>query len=53
MKDALGKLLKVVTFLWRILPVLIEALNDLADDGVLNGSSRKRSKPVPADAETK
>ena len=53
MKDGLSKLLKVVNFLWRILPVLIDALNDLADDGSLNGSSRKRSKPVQADGEAK
>lgn len=52
MKDILSKLLKVVTFLWRILPVLIEALNDLADDGVINGSSRKRGKSVSADEKT-
>ena len=44
MKEALTKLLKVVNFLWKVLPILLDALADLADDGSLNGSSSARRR---------
>jgi len=54
MKDALGKLLKVVNFLWKVLPILLDALQDLADDGAINGSTGTRRRAnKSADEETK
>ena len=44
MKQTLEKLLKFINFLWKVLPILIEAINDLTDDGVINGSSRTTNK---------
>ena len=44
MRDVLGRLLKLVNFLWKILPVLIDALQDLADDGSINGSTKRSSR---------
>ncbi len=54
MKDLLAKVLKVVNFLWKVLPILLDAIQDLADDGVINGSSsRSRGTANKADAKAK
>ena len=46
MIDALKKLLKIITALMKLLPSVIDVLQDLADDGQRNGSnSGARSEP--------
>ena len=39
MIDALKKLLKIITALMKLLPSVIDVLQDLADDGKRNGST--------------
>ncbi len=43
MKNTLIKLKKIVEVLYKLLPVLIELLEDFADDGKINKSNSKRS----------
>jgi hypothetical protein len=43
MKSLLSKLLKVISALTKIIPVLIEVLEDFADDGKLNKSTKKQT----------
>lgn len=52
MKQTLQKILKVVNFLWRILPVLIDAIQDLADDGLINDSTKNNSKSRKTNKQT-
>lgn len=42
MKNLLQNLLKVITALVKIIPVLLEVLEDFADDGKLNKSTTKK-----------
>jgi len=45
MKELLEKILKVITVLLKIIPVIIDVLSDFADDGKRNNSIRpKQSK---------
>ena len=41
MKNNLQRFFRMVTILNKLLPVLIEVLNDLGDDGKLNNSTPK------------
>ena len=41
MRDTLLKLKKVVNVLYKLLPILIDLLEDFADDGKVNKSNRK------------
>ena len=52
MKQTLQKILKVVNFLWRILPVLIDSIQDLADDGIINDSTKNNNKSRKANKPT-
>lgn len=43
MKSILQKLLKLISALVKIIPVLLEVLEDFADDGQLNKSNQKKN----------
>jgi hypothetical protein len=44
MKDLLRKIHKIVQALTKLIPTLIEVIEDLADDGKLNNSNTKAPK---------
>lgn len=43
MKDTLKKLNKVINVLYKLIPVLINLIEDFADDGKVNKSNQPKS----------